>query len=155
MPGASQDKPSRKKTPQHVLDRKKAYYRENRQARLAYQKEYAENRQKTAEPAVLARMFQMAKSRAKRRGIEFTITKEWVFALAEEAQGRCQRTGLAFQYVKDSSSPWKPSLDRIDSSIGYVPNNVQLVCLVYNFAKNVWHDDDIQRFAQAMVDNTR
>jgi hypothetical protein len=36
------------------------------------------------------------------------------------------------------NGPRRASLDRIDSSRGYVPGNVEWVCMFINYGKNSW-----------------
>ncbi len=49
-------------------------------------------------------------------------------------------------------APWAPSVDRIDSSKGYVPGNVRLVCVAANLAMNEWGEDVLARVARAYVE---
>jgi hypothetical protein len=44
------------------------------------------------------------------------------------------------------------SLDRIDSSIGYVVGNVQLVCRIANVSKNALSTDDFINLCQAVLE---
>jgi hypothetical protein len=43
-------------------------------------------------------------------------------------------------------SPWRASLDRIDSSKGYIPGNVQFVCTITNLAKADFSMDELRTF---------
>ena len=38
---------------------------------------------------------------------------------------------------------WKVSIDRIDSSKGYIKGNVQLVCVLYNLMKNKLPEEEM------------
>ena len=74
--------------------------------------------------------------RNKRRNLEFTITKEYVWDLFEKQNGKCALTGL--DIILDVGSNVKiqtASLDRIDSSKGYSPDNVQWVHKDINLIK--------------------
>lgn len=81
-----------------------------------------------------------ARMRAKTKRLEFTVSLEFVVSIIEV--GFCQRSGLLFDLsnTKRNSNPFGPSLDRIDSKIGYTPENSQVVCSMYNFGKNE-HDE--------------
>jgi hypothetical protein len=67
-------------------------------------------------------------------------------------EGRCERTGLAFNldHFEDSHkrnlgarNAYRPSLDRIDSNnLWYEPGNVQIVCWTVNAARNRFEDID-------------
>jgi len=47
-------------------------------------------------------------------------------------------------------TPDRASLDRIDSSKGYVKGNIQFVSLIAQYAKNDWNGDVIFEFANAV-----
>lgn len=97
---------------------------------------------------LLRKMCASAKARAKRRGMEWTIDVE---ALVEDVLARpsCGVSNIPFVFDVPGS-PWAPSLDRIDSRIGYTRNNVQVVCWLYNQAKNVYSEADVLRLAMAI-----
>lgn len=63
--------------------------------------------------------------------------------------GKCEVTGLPFEW--SIGSPWAPSLDRIDSARGYTHENTQLVCWIYNQAKNIYTHADLLRLASALA----
>ena len=44
------------------------------------------------------------------------------------------------------TSLFAPSIDRIDSSKGYTPDNIQIVCCAYNMGKKNMSDDDFENF---------
>jgi hypothetical protein len=74
-----------------------------------------------------------------RRAIDFDLTEPDVMALAESANWRCAVTGLRFSNeVIANRRPYAPSIDRIDSALGYTKDNCRLVCAAVNIALNVW-----------------
>lgn len=75
------------------------------------------------------KMFDRTKGRAKHKGREFTITID-DFEIPDE----CPVFKRPFEY--EANSPWVPSIDRIDSSVGYVPGNVQVISWRANTLKN-------------------
>ena len=83
-----------------------------------------------------------AKIRAKKKGLEFTITGGWF--RDKVFNGVCEATGLPFDHTpptaKNKSNPHGPSLDRMDSTKGYTPDNTKVVLWIHNRAKG---DDDI------------
>lgn len=84
---------------------------------------------------------------ARKRGHEFTLTKEFVTELVRCAI-RCPYTGVPFDYVlrsKGLRSPWAASLDRIDSSKGYTPDNVEITSVWWNTAKSDWTPDVMEQ----------
>ena len=95
-----------------------------------------------------------AKRRAKRRGHECTIDTQWIV----DRMDVCAVTGLPFKmdieknYGKhNNAQPFSPTLDRIDNSKGYTPDNTQVVVAVYNFAKMHWSHDDVVQMARALL----
>lgn len=84
---------------------------------------------------------------ARTRGLECTITREELKELL--APMVCSMTGIPLEFA--ARSPWSPSFDRLDSSKGYVPGNVRLVCWAYNSAKMGWDDEDVLTLAKALV----
>lgn len=107
--------------------------------------------------AKLVHMLTAARTRARNAGMVFELTYEWLLATLEESDYTCAVTGLPFVFAPaiDSptsiSSPWMISLDRVDSSLGYTEDNVQVVCFMYNAAKNGFADTDVLHMARALV----
>lgn len=102
-----------------------------------------------------------ARKNAKARGLEISITIEDLKSLAELSQGRCMLTGISFEHgacdgLKESATRrkrvWAPSLDRIESTKGYVPGNVRLVCMAVNAALQEFGDAVLLRIAHALVE---
>jgi len=99
------------------------------------------------------RIWNNARQRAKRGGYEFSITREWVEERLME--GTCEVTGIPFDMTVGSGSgngnPFSPSIDKIDSSKGYTPENTQMVIWLYNTAKHVSTHEHVMRMAKALV----
>jgi hypothetical protein len=51
-------------------------------------------------------------------------------------------------YTLEPQSPFRPSVDRIDSSKGYTKDNVRIVWFIENLAKNSWTDDVVMEFCK-------
>ena len=49
--------------------------------------------------------------------------------------------------------PNTASLDRIDSSLGYIPGNVQFVSVIANYAKRDFQEEELFEFCEAVVRN--
>ena len=93
-----------------------------------------------------------AKGRAKEKGWEFTIKLEAIEKVLSD--GVCQVSGIPFDLSSEGykqSMPFAPSLDRRDSSKGYTAENVQVVCWIYNMAKQAWGHEDVMVMARALV----
>lgn len=98
--------------------------------------------------------------KARNRDKNTDLTLEYLDQIWKIQNGRCALTGKEFKQYKDSlewekdtSNPWKPSLDRIDSSKGYIQGNVRFICIIANFAKGVWDDSVLYELAQSLIGN--
>lgn len=101
----------------------------------------------------LRSVFQSAKSRAKNKSLSFTMTKENLIALYENQKGTCAVTGLRMSFetgVRMHHNPFKVSLDRIDSGLGYDVGNIQLVCGAVNRAKTDHSMEEFKFWVDAM-----
>lgn len=96
------------------------------------------------------RMYRRSKTRAKERGVEFTIDKEDIY-IPEV----CPILGVPLVVKSGSSggSNNSPALDRIDNSKGYVKGNVQVISHLANMMKSSANVEQLQKFA-AWVNNT-
>lgn len=86
------------------------------------------------------------KLRAKKRNKTFAITPEYLAELYKKQDGKCALSGLPLSFKEEGknlsdSKSVVASLDRIDSSVGYVEGNVQWVHKYINSMKNV-HDTE-------------
>lgn len=94
-----------------------------------------------------------AKMRAKRVGVEFNITPEYLKTIWDKQGGVCVYTGSEllhkkyhFRHEKALRMLKGASLDRIDPSIGYIIGNVQFVCVGINLAKSDFSDFTTKEF---------
>lgn len=94
------------------------------------------------------RLHKAAGGRARRRGIEFTLTIEEIDALMP-LDARCPVLG--FRMVLDDPEPdrW-PSLDRIDPERGYVSGNVRIISKRANRLKGDGYPEEFRRIAEYM-----
>jgi hypothetical protein len=80
-----------------------------------------------------------AKKRARSDKLDFNLTNLFITDLWDKQGGKCAKTGVEMGRIGDG---WlSPSLDRIDSSMGYTEDNVQWTCWRYNDAKSNMSDD--------------
>lgn len=85
------------------------------------------------------KMLNAAKARAKSKGLEFTLTKADI-----KLNKKCPLLGIKIDYSSDKAITHgrkgrqknSPSLDRIDSSKGYTPDNVWVISSRANTIKN-------------------
>ena len=80
------------------------------------------------------------------------ITKEYLKQLWDQQNGTCPYTGIKMILPENSQKYFKmrslkrASLDRIDSSKGYVEGNVEFVCYAINMAKNSFTREQMKEF---------
>ncbi len=74
-------------------------------------------------------------------------------------RGRCALSGIPLELPRNTlewerrvRDPWKPSLDRIDSSRGYIRGNVRYVAMIGNLAKQRFTDDELFEFCGAVAE---
>jgi hypothetical protein len=94
-----------------------------------------------------------ARNRAVKENREFDLIFDDIYVLV--AAGTCPRTGFLFDLAPHPElrrHPFAPSIDRIDSTKGYIRGNVQIVCNWYNLAKHELPEAEMLAFCQAVVD---
>jgi hypothetical protein len=97
-----------------------------------------------------------AAKRAAAKGTKYTLPDGYAEKLFAAQRGRCALTGLCMELNNEESTfrrPWAPSLDRIDSTKGYVKNNVRLVCVAANYAKGQWPESVFRTLVIAAARN--
>lgn len=87
--------------------------------------------------------------KAKEVGFTRLELEEEIAALLKLQQHRCALSGYAFK-LPISNPHLRPSLDRKNSSLGYVPGNLQIVTRAANFFKSASDDADWALKADAM-----
>jgi len=118
-------------------EKRKEYYGNNIEKERETSKEYRENnKEKIKEYSKSPKgMLRHYKSKAKKRGINFTLTLEWF-----EEQAKLPEYNICaiskIKFVKESHHPNCRSLDRISSIKGYTPDNVRWVCNKLNLWKS-------------------
>lgn len=77
-----------------------------------------------------------------RKSKELTLTIQQAWDLFLKQDRKCALSGTKLQFPKRSKDEsWTASLDRIDSSKGYIPGNVQWVHKDINIMKNKFDND--------------
>lgn len=98
-------------------------------------------------------MLNNARRRAKVNGLEFTLEKDWL--IQKLVKGVCEITKLPFELNINGgkghrTNSFSPSLDRIDGAKGYIPENIQVVCWIYNRAKGAFPIEDLITMARTL-----
>lgn len=99
--------------------------------------------------------------RNKENGCGVSITLQDLKEQWEKQNGKCPYTGWDLKNLDKTSpssqlplTPDRASLDRIDSSKGYEKDNIQFVSFMAQCAKNVFTEEDVLRFAEAVAINS-
>ena len=96
-----------------------------------------------------------AKARAKRLNREYNLTQKYVLDLLETQEGKCAATGILLepsaQRTCQNKNPFTVSIDRIDSSKGYIIGNIQIVCSIYNSAKNSYSTEEVKKLCIGFI----
>lgn len=111
-----------------------------------------------AQKVVIQRILGNAKGRAtnsngNRAGeVAFSLTRKWVEDTLEAQGHTCPRTGVAYNYDEykswhgRSGHPARPSINRLNPSQGYTPENCEIVCNYYNTMLSSWNRTEVYRF---------
>lgn len=88
-----------------------------------------------------ARIFSKQRYEAQRRGLTFTVTVQDAWKVINDQQWRCALSGMQFT-SGGAASRTQFSMDRIDSSKGYEPGNIQFTTLIVNLCKRNLSDPE-------------
>lgn len=86
----------------------------------------------------------------------FRLTPADLAYVIARANGRCEVSGIPLrerQAGERKRHEHSPSIDRIDSTKGYIPGNIRVVCLIANFAMNTWGEDALKTLAEHVSGN--
>lgn len=102
---------------------------------------------------VLSALMSKAKYRAKKDGIEFTIS---IKDLGQSPE-RCPILDIPLfkEFKSKRGNPNSPSIDRIDSNKGYVPGNVHIISWRANCLKNNGSVEEFEKLVNWMKNNDK
>jgi len=97
----------------------------------------------------------VCRKRSKQKNRKINITLQDLKNQWNKQKGICPYTGwklIAFKTTNNilPKTPDRASLDRIDSSKGYVKGNVQFISLIAQYAKNDWDKNVIFKFCKSV-----
>ena len=117
----------------------------NRETSREYRKRnkdrYYANQKKSreSESVFISQTFYNLKTRSNKKGLEVDVTPEYIKDLLKDSKYFCRVSGLKMNlesHPRKKANPFKASLDRIDSTKGYIKGNVQWVCWSVNQMKS-------------------
>lgn len=123
------------------------------EAQIAHIRSMADNRKDIFTP------FRYTLRAIKRRSKEVNVDLEYLKELWENQKGICPYTGLHLILPRSSNIheidlPHRASLDRIDSSKGYIKGNVQYISTPINYMKSTMSDLETKRFLKEISSYT-
>lgn len=134
------------------LRNKRRYARDKLKPSFIERERVRIQRQRDSRPYRIGSMFHSTKNSAAKRNISFVLTKADVASQLEAQGWQCSRTGIPFDLRSFRGQlPFGPSVDRIDGDRGYEPGNIEIVCYMYNCAKNRFNHEDVLAFARAIL----
>ena len=88
------------------------------------------------------------RNRANEKGRECTITPDDVYRIWP-SDNKCPMMGIPFKTggTHGRERHNSPSIDRIDNERGYTPDNIQVVCMLFNGIKSYYSDEELDKFA--------
>lgn len=96
------------------------------------------------------------KRAAIRRGISFVVTMEDMWIQYQKQTGKCMFTGLDLTLTNSNNFNLQTaSLDRIDSTKGYTPDNIQWIHKDANKMKMDLQEDDFFRMIKQIYEHKR
>jgi hypothetical protein len=93
-----------------------------------------------------------AKRRAEAREFEYELDWDWVHSQLDKQKYKCALTGISFEW-KDKF--YGPSIDRIDSSVGYTKRNTRIVLVCVNVMLSDWGEHVLRRVSRAYVKHNK
>lgn len=125
--------------PTNSKEYSRQYYLKNREKMLARNRIMTQVRWETKHARQLVNS---ARNRAKKKGLDFNISEEDI-----TIPKYCPVLKVEMKRL----TPYAPSIDRIDSSKGYIKGNVQVISLKANKMKNDSSLKDLRSFAQWVI----
>lgn len=93
----------------------------------------------------------------KQRNHQYNIDCQYLKELWEEQEGICpitkQKLVLRTHNKQEKLNPYQASLDRIDNNKGYIKGNIRFVSLMFNYARNVFNDEEVIEFCKIVTKN--
>jgi hypothetical protein len=122
---------------------------ENYEEDLEYSRAYQRNRRQNFDYR-LQMLVNASKQRAKNKNRENTITIEDVKSIYPQ-DGCCPIFGIKLEFNNAGFRETSPSIDRIDSSKGYTPDNIQIISWKANRIKGYASKQDLEMLLAYMT----
>lgn len=93
-----------------------------------------------------------ARDRTKRNNLDFNLDLDYVVNLWYRQNGLCALSGIPMTFeLKMGRVPTNVSIDRISPNLGYIKENIQLVCMACNQIKSDLTNEEVYTFCKNIV----
>lgn len=92
-----------------------------------------------------------AKYTANKRGISYNLTEDEIKSKFTEQKYKCFYTGIKFDFLNNGN--YYPSIDRLDSSKGYVFSNIVICIQKLNLMKHTLELEEFIYFCKKVANN--
>lgn len=121
--------------------------------RNAYLRRKEKNRGSKDLNRLLYERFHGLKDRARKKDIQCNIDLQYLHELWNTQKGLCALSGIPMTYYFDSGQvPTNVSVDRINSNLGYIKGNLQLVCMAVNQMKSDLTIEQLKYFCKSILE---
>lgn len=121
--------------------------------RNAYLRRKEKNRGSKDLNRLLYERFHGLKDRARKKDIQCNIDLQYLHELWNTQKGLCALSGIPMTYYFDSGRvPTNVSVDRINSNLGYIKGNLQLVCMAVNQMKSDLTIEQLKYFYKSILE---
>lgn len=121
--------------------------------RNAYLRRKEKNRGSKDLNRLLYERFHGLKDRARKKDIQCNIDLQYLHELQNTQKGLCALSGIPMTYYFDSGRvPTNVSVDRINSNLGYIKGNLQLVCMAVNQMKSDLTIEQLKYFCKSILE---
>lgn len=110
--------------------------------KIRYEKEHAD---------IITSLFYKSTRSARKRGLEYNLTKEYIEALLKKQDYKCFYTEVELK--NEMSIFIQPSIDRIDSNKGYIQGNVVICTVIANTIKQELTINNLYNLLHKFIDN--
>lgn len=99
--------------------------------------------------------YRTCERRANSKKFDFNLSRDILLSIYEKQNKRCAITNLPIEFKAEYRKPFfnQASIDRIDSSVGYVKENIQLVIKDINFMKHKINLSELKFLCKEIVNN--